>query len=72
MPLTADELETLDLLSKAWGKFLELPEQHPVHRQEFMFSIHQLQRLIMSRSAARELGLVEMKMDGKRSDVLTT
>lgn len=56
--LTDDERAVLDLLSKAWNKFTELPAQHPTHQQEFMLAIHQAQRLVMSRPTARVEGWV--------------
>ena len=62
--LTDEEREILDLLSQAFNKFKTLPIQHPMHQGEFATSIHQSQRLIMSRVVARQEGWVKPCMDG--------
>lgn len=53
--LTEDENEALVKLAQAWDIFMKLPVLQPMHRQEFAFSIHQAQRLIMCRPVCREM-----------------
>lgn len=57
--LTQEEREVLDRLADVWELFLKLPVQHPMHQQEFGMTMHQLQRLIMSRPTARIEGWVK-------------
>ena len=51
--LSEEERNVLSLLATAWNAFLELPEEHPTERQEFMMHIHGAQRLVMARPTAR-------------------
>jgi len=51
--LTAQEQLVVELLAEAWNAYLKLPEQHPMHRQEFAHSIHEAQRLVLSRPVTR-------------------
>ena len=51
---TSEELKVLDTLAIAWNLFEKLPQLHPWDKQEFMHSIHSLQRIIMARPAMRQ------------------
>jgi len=53
--LTGEELEIIKLLADVWDKFGKLPVQHPSHALEFSQDIHRAQRMIMARSAARQM-----------------
>ena len=55
MSLTKDEQDVMDSLRRAWNDFVELPVMHPIDNQEFMFYIHGAQKIIMARSAQREM-----------------
>lgn len=59
MILTEQEQKVIDLLAITWNEFLKLPEQHPMHHQEFASIIHEAQRVIMSRPVARALNWVK-------------
>lgn len=50
---TEEELIVLDALKDAFNQFKKLEEQHPNHINEFVFHIHELQRLIAVRLARR-------------------
>lgn len=56
--LTAQERAVLDKLMEAWNLYNELPVQHPSHQMEAQRSMHELQRLVMSRPTARIEGWV--------------
>jgi len=56
--LTPAENAVLKNLASVWGEYLALPMQHPLHTQEFMFSIHALQRIVMCRVVERQMGSV--------------
>lgn len=53
MGLTKEELEVIDLLAKAFTKFTKLPVMHPSERPEFVHHTHNLQHIVMARSAVR-------------------
>ena len=53
--LTSEELEIVEALAVAWGKFIELPVLHPSHNREFEQGVHYLQRMIMSRPVSKQL-----------------
>lgn len=61
--MTEGEKDILELLAEAFDKFIQLPVQHPMHQQEFMMKIHDLQRLILCRPTSRNEGLVHMGED---------
>jgi hypothetical protein len=65
MPITPKEREVIDLLAEAWNAYLELPVEHPTHRQEFMFAIHQAQQLVLSRPTSRDLGFAITETEEK-------
>ena len=47
------EEKILNLLAEAWSEFLELAQLHEWHQREFMFSIHEAQRLVLSRGGIK-------------------
>jgi hypothetical protein len=53
--ITKDEHKVMCHLVETWNAFLELPEMHPSHRQEFMQAIHAAQRIVLARPALREI-----------------
>jgi hypothetical protein len=53
---TDEELEIYNLLSDAWNKYLELPQQHPDDINEFRLYIHQLQEKMLCRPVVRLVG----------------
>lgn len=53
--LTREEGLVLNMLGDAWDMFIQLPEQHPAHNQEFMQAIHAAQRIVMCRPIERQL-----------------
>jgi len=57
--LTPDENVVLVLLKQSYDAYIHLPEQHPMHQQEFSMAIHQCQRLVMSRPTARVEGWIK-------------
>jgi hypothetical protein len=52
--LTQEELEILNHLAAAWNTFQALPEMGPSHKQEFLFSLHRLQHMVMARPVMRQ------------------
>jgi hypothetical protein len=59
--LTQEELEVLNQLAAAWNTFQALPEMGPSHKQEFLFSLHRLQHIVMARPAMRHFQSQAMK-----------
>jgi hypothetical protein len=59
MPLTEDEIKVLEQSGDLWNSFLELPIMHPDDRHEFSLHIHAVQNMLLSRSAYREMKLIE-------------
>lgn len=57
--MSPEECAVLDKLVEAHNLYVQLPIQHPLHQQEWVFSLHQLQRLVMSRPTARAEGHTE-------------
>lgn len=55
MTLTEKEADLMNQTVKIWNGFLELPVEHSCDRVEFMASLHDLQRHILSRPVRREL-----------------
>lgn len=53
MGLTAEELEVITLLGNAFNKFNALPVMHPSEKSEFVLHTHNLQHIVMARSAVR-------------------
>jgi hypothetical protein len=51
--LTEEELELWYDLAKVAGRFLDLPVQHPMQRQETATEIHALQNRLMARPGIR-------------------
>ena len=60
--LTDDERKVLELLLDAHIAYLKLTVQHPMHTQEWAMSLHQLQRLVMSRPVARQEGWIKTEV----------
>ena len=52
--MSSKEIEILDLLADCWNKYCELEIQHPDDARDFADSIHDCQRIIMSREAVRQ------------------
>lgn len=59
--LTDEEREILNQLAAAWNTFQALPEMGPSHKQEFLFSLHRLQHMIMARPVMRQFQSQAMK-----------
>lgn len=51
--LTDNEGEIMDLLVKAWNKYIELPIQHKSECNEFVEGVHICQNLLAIRIARR-------------------
>ena len=51
--LTAEELEVANLIGAAYRAFAELDVYHPSDHDEFVFHVHALGRIVLSRSAIR-------------------
>lgn len=51
--LTKEEEEILMLTEEIWNRFLELPINHPMERDEMAMKIHDIQRMIISRPGFR-------------------
>jgi len=51
--MTKEELNCIDKLSKAHNSFIELPIIHDSDRTDWVFHIHALQNILMSRDAVR-------------------
>lgn len=51
--LTQEEKEILMLTEEIWNRFLELPINHPMEMDEMAIKIHDIQRMIISRSGFR-------------------
>lgn len=51
--LTQEEEAILRLTEKVWNRFLELPINHPMERDEMAIKIHDIQRMIISRPGFR-------------------
>lgn len=51
--LTKEEEEILRLTEEIWNRFLELPINHPMERDEMAIKIHDIQRMIISRPGFR-------------------
>lgn len=52
--MTADEADCWELIAKAAGKFFELPQQHPMDKQEVASAIHIVQNKLLSRPTYRK------------------
>lgn len=50
-----EEKELLNLTGEIWNKYLDLPILHPNDQQEFMYHLHAIQRIIMSREFLRNI-----------------
>lgn len=51
--LTKEEEEILRLTEEIWNRFLALPINHPMERDEMAIKIHDIQRMIISRPGFR-------------------
>lgn len=51
--LTQKEEAILRLTEEIWNRFLELPINHPMERDEMAIKIHDIQRMIISRPGFR-------------------
>lgn len=51
--LTQEEKEILELTAELWNKFLQLPINHPMERDEIAMKIHDIQRMIIARPGFR-------------------
>lgn len=51
--LTKEEEEILELTEEIWNRFLELPINHPMEKDEMAIKIHDIQRMIISRPGFR-------------------
>lgn len=52
--MTKEEAECWELVAKAAGKFFELPQQHPMDKQEVASAIHIVQNKLLSRPTYRK------------------
>lgn len=52
--MTIEEKEVITQLEEVWNKFINLKELNPYDQLAFERSIHELQNIVMSRSAYRE------------------
>ena len=50
---TKDEKGLLLLTEEIWNRFLKLPPEHPMEKQEMAMKIHDIQRIIISRPGFR-------------------
>ena len=57
--LTEQEMELIIQTREIWNNFLELPQIHPDHNQEFRYAVHNLQRIIMCRPVGEYLRSVD-------------
>ena len=55
MELTKDELKCLNTSATLWNQFIRLPQQHPDDTNEMRAKIHDIQRVILSRVAERQI-----------------
>lgn len=51
--LTQKEEAILRLTEEIWNRFLELPINHPMEKDEMAIKIHDIQRMIISRPGFR-------------------
>lgn len=51
--LTKEEEEILMLTEEIWNRFLALPINHPMEKDEMAIKIHDIQRMIISRPGFR-------------------
>jgi len=52
--LTSDEADCWELTAKVAGKYFELPELHPMEKQEIASAIHIIQYRLLSRPTYRK------------------
>ncbi len=52
--MTEAEADCWELIAKAAGKFFELPQQHPMDKQEVASAIHIVQNKLLSRPTYRK------------------
>lgn len=50
---TKEEEEILKLTEEIWNRFLALPINHPMEKDEMAIKIHDIQRMIISRPGFR-------------------
>lgn len=63
--LTQQEEAILILTEEVWNRFLELPINHPMERDEMAIKIHDIQRMIISRPGFRMNQEIFKQYDGK-------
>lgn len=51
--LTQEEEAILMLTEEIWNRFLELPINHPMEKDEMAIKIHDIQRMIIARPGFR-------------------
>ena len=52
-PILQEEEAILRLTEEIWNRFLALPINHPMERDEMAIKIHDIQRMIISRPGFR-------------------
>lgn len=52
--LTPEEESVLNSIGEAWGKFVELEQQHPSDLPEFHHAVHQMQQIVAMRVLRRD------------------
>jgi hypothetical protein len=60
--LTSDEADCWELAAKLAGKYFELPELHPMEKQEIASAIHIIQYRLLSRPTYRKYKDVHKKL----------
>lgn len=63
--LTQQEEAILILTEEVWNRFLELPINHPMEKDEMAIKIHDIQRMIISRPGFRMNQEIFKQYDGK-------
>ena len=53
--LTAQEADLANLLGEVWNRYIELPVQHPMERDEFCRAVHACQDIVLARCGQRAL-----------------
>ncbi len=60
--MTPDEADCWELTAKVAGKYFELPELHPMEKQEIASAIHIIQYRLLSRPTYRKYKEVHKKL----------
>jgi hypothetical protein len=53
--MSIQEIKVLNLTAELWNSYTELPELHPMDKQEFCLKIHDIQRCILARPTLAKL-----------------